>query len=289
MFFVKGRNLLLALVVLTLVFGFGNTLFGQEKPKCLTVQHEITTTGLPLVGPVVVYNTQEFMGDRVSRSMRALTMTLGDSVLSDVVVVVVTDLEKKKQIYINPKTKTYTEKAFDPSEFSVIDTLADARGPQLVVKKTGKTREIDGKKCSEIYFKLDIASNTGVGDAKIKHYFEGNIWVTKDIPNYELYLDYNVYALQYFRGSRYAAGGFFDILGKLDVDDYNLVNLASALEGVPVEAAFVAQMPSGAGGDVFETKIKLIEYSADTFKEGYFGPPTEEGYKKVAPKEFESF
>ena len=36
-----------------------------------------------------------------------------------------------------------------------------------------------------------MSANTGVGDAKVKHYFEGSMWLTKDIPNYELYTKYN--------------------------------------------------------------------------------------------------
>ena len=290
--FARGRILIATLTALALVIVFSVTLSAQDKSdkvKCLSVKHEITTTGLPLVGPIVVYNTQDFRGNRLARSMRTSKITLGDSVISDVAVITITDLENNKQRYINPKMKTCAEKVFDASEFAVIDSVADAKGPQMVVRKTGKTKEINGKKCYEIYFKLDKSTNTGVGDAKIKHYFEGSMWVTKDIPNYELYIDYNKYAHNFFRGSRYSAGGFFDILGRLDVDQYNLVKLITAMEGIPVEAAFVAQLPSGTGGDVFETKIKLIDYSTDNLDESHFGLPKDKEYQQVAPNEFRSF
>lgn len=290
--FARGRILIAALTALALVIVFSVTLSAQSKAdqvKSLSVEHEITTTGLPLVGPVIVHNTQDFRGDRLARSMRTSKITLGDSVISDVAVVTVTDLENKKQRYINPKTKTYAEKSFEATEFAVIDSMADAKGPQLEVRKTGKTREIDGMKCYEVYFKLDKSSSTGVGDAKVKHYFEGAMWVTKDIPNYELFIEYNKYAHNYFRGSRYSAGGFFDILARLDVDPYNLVKLITALDGVPVEAAFVAQLPSGTGGDVFETKIKLIKYSSENLDKSHFGFPQDKEYKQVTPNEFRSF
>jgi hypothetical protein len=213
---------------------------------------------------------------------------MGDSVISDVAVMTITDLGNKKQIYVNPKTKTWTDKEFQPSEFSVIDTAADAKGPQMVIKSTGNTKEINGLKCHEMYFKLDMSANTGVGDAKVKHYFEGSMWLTKDIPNYELYTNYNSNAENMMRGSRYNPGGFFDILAKLDVDQYNLQRLVDAIDGVPVEAAFVAQLPSSTGGNVFETKIKLVEYSDKKLDKGTFSPPGDD-YQKVPFKEFRSF
>ncbi len=288
--FARGRILIAALSALALVIMFSVTLSAQaDQVKCLSVEHEITTTGLPLVGPVIVHNTQDFRGNRLARSMRTSKITLGDSVISDVAVVTITDLENKKQLYINPKMKTYAEKSFAATEFAVIDSMADAQGPQLEVRKTDKTKEIDGMKCYEVYFKLDKSSSTGVGDAKVKHYFEGTMWVTKDIPNYELFIDYNKYAHNYFRGSRYSAGGFFDILARLDVDQYNLVKLITALDGIPVEAAFVAQLPSGTGGDVFETKIKLIKHSSKNMDMSHFGFPQDKEYQQVTPKEFRSF
>jgi hypothetical protein len=290
--FAKGRILIAALTALALVIVFSVMLSAQDKSdkvKCLSVEHEITTTGLPLVPALVVYNVQDFRGDKLSSSMRSLKITIGDSVVSDVAVITVTDLKNKKQRYINPKMKTYAEMGFKASEFAVIDSVADAKGPQIEVKKTGKTKEIDGKKCHEIYFKLDKSSSTGVGDAKVKHYFEGSMWVTRDIPNYELYIEYNKYAHDYFRGSRYSAGGFFDILARLDVDQYNLVKLITSLDGIPVEGAFIAQLPSGTGGDVFETKIKLIEYSSESLDESHFGFPKDKEYQQVATNEFKSF
>jgi hypothetical protein len=290
--FARGSILIAALTTLALVIAFSVTLSAQaksEQVKCLSVKHEITTTGLPLVPALVVNNVQDFRGGRLSSSMRSLKITIGDSVVSDVSVITITDLNNKKQRYVNPKMKTYAEKGFDASEFAVIDSVADSKGPQIEIKKTGKTKEIEGKKCHEIYFRLDKSSSTGVGDAKVKHYFEGSMWVTQDIPNYELYVDYNQYAHNYFRGSRYAAGGFFDILARLDVDQYNLVKLIASLDGIPVEAAFVAQLPSATGGDVFETKIKLINYSNENLDLDHFGFPKDKEYQQVAPNEFKSF
>jgi hypothetical protein len=289
--FVQAKKLALIVAVLVLAAGAFAPLSAQQKAsseKCLHVKHEISTTGLPLFGAVVVYNAQDIEGSDLARSTRTSKITMGDSVVSDVAVMTVTDLGSKKQIYINPKTKTWTDKEFLPSEFAVIDTAADARGPQMTIKRTGNTKEIDGLKCDEIYFKLDKSSSTGVGDAKVKHYFEGTMWVTKDIPNYELYTNYNSTAQNYMRGSNYNPGGFFDILLKLDVDSYNLQRLVNTLDGVPVEAAFIAQLPSATGGNVFETKVKLIEYSDKKLDKSVFSPPGDD-YQKVPFKEFRSF
>ncbi|HDS01554.1 MAG TPA: hypothetical protein ENO07_05995 [candidate division Zixibacteria bacterium] len=159
----------------------------------------------------------------------------------------------------------------------------------MEIKRTGKTKEIDGFKCEEIYFKLDKSSSTGVGEAKVKHYFEGTMWVTNDIPNGELYYNYNAFAQNYFRGSNYNSGGFFDILARLDVDSYNLIRLVEALNGVPVQASFVAQLPSATGGNVFETKIKLIEHSTEPFEKGHFTAPEDEKYNQVPVGEFRAF
>jgi len=204
-------------------------------------------------------------------------------------VVTITDLEKNKQIYINTKNKPYAEHVFDQSEFPVIDSVADSKGPQMEIRKTGQSKVIDGRKCSEIYFKLDKSTQTGVGEAKVKHYFEGTMWVTQDIPSYKLYLAYNDRAHSYLRGTRYMGGGFFDILAKLDVDQYNLLRLIRALDGIPGEASFIAQLPSDQGGNVFESKIKMLEVSDKPFKEGHFGFPTDPTFKQVPANEFKSF
>jgi hypothetical protein len=285
---VKATCLTVLILTVALLISTGDNLMAQGKVKCLTVKHEIITTGLPLVGPVVVFNTQEIMGNRSNKSTRASRITMGDSVLSDVAVMTITDLVNNKQLYVNPKTNICAEKFFNSSEFPVIDSIEDSERPQMAIKKTGKTKTIDGKKCSEIHFKLDMSSSTGVGDAKIKHYFEGTMWVTQEITNWELYSEYNTYAHNYFRGTRYSAGGFFDILAKLDVDQYNLIRLIKAMDGIPVEATFVAQLPSSAGGHVFETKIKLVESSNNQFDKGHFELP-KEGYKVVPVTEFRSF
>lgn len=289
--FVHAKSLTLVVALLILAAGAIAPLSAQQtaaSDKCLHVKHEITTTGLPLFGPVVVYNAQDIQGSDLARSTRTSKITMGDSVLSDVAVVTITDLANKNQIFINPKTKTWTDKKMLPSEFPVIDSAADARGPQMVIKRTGNTKEINGLKCEEITFKLDMSSNTGVGEAKVKHYFEGSMWVTKDIPNYQLYTNYNSKAQSLMRGTDYSSGAFFDILSKLDVDSYNLLRLVDSLDGVPVEAAFVAQLRSATGGNVFETKIKLVEYSDKKFDKGTFAAPGDD-YQKVATKEFRSF
>ncbi|NIP41432.1 MAG: DUF4412 domain-containing protein [candidate division Zixibacteria bacterium] len=289
--FVKAKKLAAVLLALSIFLVAASPIIAQDqgKSKSLHVKHEITTTGLPLFGAIVVYNAQDIQGESLSRSTRSSKITMNDSVVSDVVVITITNMDEKKQIYINPKTNTYAEKGFQPSDFEVIDTVADAKGPQMEIKLTGKTKEIDGLKCEEIYFKLDMSSSTGVGEAKVKHYFEGTMWVTNDIPNGELYHNYNSYAQKYFRGSNYSSGGFFDILARLDVDKYNLTRLVDALNGVPVEAAFVAQLPSATGGNVFETKIKLIEHSTGQFEKGHFTAPESEEYKQVPVTEFRSF
>lgn len=291
MMFVHAKKLSLLVIMLILAAGAFAPLSAQQQAspaKCLHVKHEISTTGLPLFGAVVVYNAQDIQGSNLARSTRTSKITMGDSVISDVAVVTITDLANKSQIYINPKTKTWTDKQLLPSEFSVIDSASDANGPQMVIKNTGKTKEIDGLKCHEIYFKLDRSSSTGVGDAKVKHYFEGSMWVTQDIPNSDLYTNYNTKAEDFMRGSRYNAGGFFDILEKLDVDQYNLQRLIHAMDGVPVEASFVAQLPSSTGGNVFETKIKLVEYNDKKLDKGTFSAPDGD-YQKVAYTEFRSF
>jgi len=286
--FVKTACLTVLILTIAVIIGTGDNLMAQGKDKCLSVKHEIVTTGLPLVGPVVVFNTQDFMGNRMTRSTRSSRIAMGDSVLSDVAVITITDLVTEKQFYINPKTFICSEKKFAASEFPVIDTLEDAARTQMVIKKTGNSKKIDGNDCTEIHFKLDMSSNTGVGDAKIKHYFEGTMWVTKDIPNWELYTEYNLYAHNFLRGTRYSAGGFFDILSKLDVDQFNLIRLIKSMDGIPVEATFVAQLPSSAGGNVFETKIKLVKSSSELFKIDHFQLP-KEGYKTVPVTEFRSF
>jgi hypothetical protein len=289
--FVRAKKLAAVLLALSILLIAAGPSMAQDqgKSKFLHVKHEISTTGLPLFGAIVVYNAQDIQGEGLSRSTRSSKITMNDSVVSDVVVISITNMNEKKQIYINPQTKTYAEKEFQPSEFEVIDTVADAEGPQMKINRTGKTKEIDGLKCEEIYFKLDMSSSTGVGEAKVKHYFEGTMWVTKDIPNGELYSNYNSFAQNYFRGSNYNSGGFFDILARLDVDTYNLTRLVDALDGVPVEAAFVAQLPSATGGNVFETKVKLIEHSSGPFEKGHFTAPENEEYKQVPIKEFRSF
>ncbi|MBD3218569.1 MAG: DUF4412 domain-containing protein [candidate division Zixibacteria bacterium] len=290
MMFVRATKSAAMLMTLCLILVAAGPLMAQDKnPKCLHVKHEITTTGLPLFGAVVVYNAQDIQGETLSRSMRSSKITMNDSVVSDVAVITITDMNAKEQVYINPKTFTYAEKEFQSADFAVIDSIADAKGPQMAINRTGKTKEIDGLKCEEIYFKLDKSSSTGVGDAKVKHYFEGTMWITNDIPNSNLYSAYNSPTQDYFRGSKYSSGGFFDILSRLDVDSYNLNRLVQSINGVPVEAAFVAQLPSATGGNVFETKIKLVDYSNDQFKKGHFQPPTGEKYEKVPVTEFRSF
>jgi hypothetical protein len=274
--FVHAKQLTSLAIVMVLIVAAVVPLSAQQQAasdKYLHVKHEISTTGLPLFGAVVVYNSQDFQGSAISRSMRTSKITMGDSVVSDVSVVTICDLDKKKQIYINPKNKTWTDKEMLPSEFPVIDSAADANGPQMVIKKTGNSKEINGLKCEEIYFKLDKSSNTGVGEAKVKHYFEGNMWVTKDIPNYQLYHNYNSGAQSLMRGTNYNGGGFFDILSRLDVDSYNLLRLINAVDGVPV---------------VFETKIKLVEYSDKKIDKSKFTPPGDD-YKKVPFTEYRSF
>ncbi len=265
----------------------GNIL--AETPPCLSVKHQITTTGLPLVGPVEVYNVQEIRGDNLCRAVRSSTITMGDSVVSDVRVITITDFENKKQIYINPKTKTYASYTFNPENFPVIDSAEDARRPQMIIKETGEEKKINDLNCRKIYFKLDRSSNTGVGDAKVKHYFEGSMWITRDLSNSGTYIDYNEQAHKYLRGTSMSAGAFFDILARLDVDAYNLVRLVDALDGIPVEGSFVAQLPSGQGSNVFETKIKMIEFSDKPIDQNKFGPPTEEGYNEVEPADFRAF
>jgi hypothetical protein len=289
--FVHAKQLTSLAIVMVLIVAAVVPLSAQQQAasdKYLHVKHEISTTGLPLFGAVVVYNSQDFQGSDISRSTRSSKITMGDSVVSDVSVVTICDLDKKTQVYINPKNKTWTDKEMLPSEFPVIDSAADANGPQMVIKKTGNSKEINGLKCEELYFKLDKSSNTGVGEAKVKHYFEGNMWVTKDIPNYQLYHEYNSRAQSMMRGTNYNGGGFFDILSRLDVDSYNLMRLINAVDGVPVEAAFVAQLPSATGGNVFETKIKLIEYSDKKIDNSKFTPPGDD-YKKVPFTEYRSF
>jgi len=284
----KNAITLFAVVAMVfLILGVNSTLLAENEGNTLLVKHEITTTGLPLVGPIVVYNTQEFEGTKLCRSLRTSKITMNDSVISDVAVVNITNLTTNEQVYINPKTQLYAIQKFDPSQFPVVDTAADAKRPQMVIKETGESKTIDGKKCKEIYFKLDLSSNTGVGDAKIKHYFEGSMWVTKDIPKYELYTQYNSNAHKYLRGTGYTAGGFFDILSRLDVDPYNLVKLINALDGVPVEASFIAQLPSTGGGNVFQTTIKLVEFNNKPFEKDHFLPPAD--YKLIPIADFRSF
>ena len=283
----KALTLFAVVAMLFSILGVNSTLLAENEGKVLSVKHQITTTGLPLVGPVVVNNTQEFQGTELCRSVRTSQITMNDSVISDVVVVNITDLKNNEQYYINPKTKVYAVSKFDPATFPVIDEAADAKGPQMTIKETGETKEINGLKCRELYFKLDLSSSTGVGDAKVKQYFEGTMWITKDIPNGEIYSEYNSNAHDYLRGSGYSAGGFYDILSRLDVDQYNLVRLIKAMEGIPVEASFVAQLSSEGGGNVFQTTIKLIEYSDKPFPKDNFKPPAD--YEKIPVQDFRSF
>ena len=283
----KALTLFAVVAMLFLILGVNSTLMAENEGKILSVKHEIITKGLPLVGPVVVNHTQEFQGTDLCRSVRTSQITMNDSVMSNVVVVNITDLKNNEQYYINPTTKVYAVSKFDPSVFPVIDEAADAKGPQIDITETGKTKEIDGLKCREIHFKLELPSHTGVGDAKVKHYFEGTMWVTRDVPNSELYSQYNVHAQEYLRGSGYNGGGFYDILNRLDVDQYNLVKLVKAMDGIPVEASFVAQLPSEGGGNVFQTTIKLVEYNNKPFPQGNFKAPAD--YQEIPLKDFRSF
>jgi hypothetical protein len=282
------RNVGKLSIVLLLIFGLTAQLSAQGKSgQYLSVEHSIITKGLPLVGPVKLTHTQDIYKDSLCRSSRNSVITLGDSVLSNVTTITIHDLNGKKQMFVNPAAKEWAVRMMRASEFPVIDSAADARRPQMKIEKTGETKTIDGKKCDKITFRLDHARNTGVGEAKVKHYFEGFLWVTKEIPNHEMYNSYNLFAHKFLRGTNNVTGSFFDILIRLDLDEYNLNRLLAEMEGIPVEGTIVAQMPTGQGADVFETNIKLLNYSTKAFGDGHFAPPRD--CKEVPIKEFKSF
>lgn len=275
----------------------------EEKGSDLTLNTTIAVKDLPVVGPVTLKQTQMFSGNIMRSVMRSSVIVGGEA--QEISSTVMVNLDESNIYMINDFDSNYvimSLEEFDSlmTHYEMMEEQARAMAEGEDIADTGEAplqfahREVsvnqDSVKSVENYgqceaLEFDLQLNDPESD--FTSTLKGFMWVSKDIENAQLFMDFQDKMARMSDQFLTANSGFFGLANQIDMGDAWLDEINQKLNGIPVEAEFEVNVPMNEEMVKYGISLKLEDYTTTDIDQILLSIP--DGYQEVEFNQFRMY